>query len=99
MQIILTDRAIDDINIAKKWYNEQQINLGFKFAEYIFKCLESISSNPGGFPSKYKYTREMVIRKYPYIIIYSIEEDKIFILRVFPGKKSPNTKYRRITKK
>jgi hypothetical protein len=26
MQLILTNRAIDDINKAKKWYNEQQAN-------------------------------------------------------------------------
>lgn len=95
MQLILTNRAIDDINNAKKWYNEQQVNLGYKFAEYIFKSFETIINNPSGFPSKYKFTREMVIRKFPYIIIYSIEEKGIVILRVFPGRTSPKTKYRK----
>jgi hypothetical protein len=36
----------------------------------------------------------MVIRKYPYTIIYSIEKNGIVILRIFPGRKSPKSKHR-----
>ncbi len=92
-QIIFTNRAIGDIKKAKKWYEKQQENLGNKFADYVFKCVDEIKSHPLSYPNKYKYVREMYIRKYPYLIIYSIEEKIIFILRVFPCKTSPKKKY------
>ena len=92
-QLIFTNRAIADIAKAKKWYNTQQPNLGLKFADYIFKCAEEIHSNPLFYPNKYKATREYVVKKYPYVIIYSMEENYLFILRIFPCKTNPKGKY------
>ena len=92
-QLIFTNRAIADIAKAKKWYNTQQPNLGLKFADYIFKCAEEIHSNPLFYPNKYKATREYVVKKYPYVIIYSMEENYLFILRVFSCKTNPKGKY------
>jgi hypothetical protein len=40
----------------------------------------------------------MVVKKYPYIIIDSIEEEIIFILRVFPCRTNPKKKYKIIEK-
>ena len=92
-QLIFTHRAITDIAKAKKWYNTQQISLGLKFTVYIFKCAEEIHNNPLFYPNKYKETREYVVKKYPYVIIYSIEENYLFILRIFPCKTNPKSKY------
>lgn len=93
-QVILTNRAIDDIEKAKKWYTKQQDGLGNKYVDYIFKCIDEIKIHPLAFPNKYKYVREMYIKKYPYLIIYSVEENIIFVLRVFPCKTSPKKKYK-----
>ena len=95
---ILTDKAISDINKAKKWYNEQQENLGEKFTDYVFKFIDDIKNYPTALPRKHKNTREIFIKKYPYLIIYSIEEKVIFILRVFPCKTSPKKKYKKLKK-
>jgi plasmid stabilization system protein ParE len=92
-QLIITNRAISDIEKAKKWYSEQQPNLGIKFADYIFKCFDEINKRPFSHPSKYAQTRELFVKKYPYLIIYTIEENFIFILRVFPCKTNPKSKY------
>lgn len=92
-QLIVTNKAIKDIEIAKKWYDEQQEYLGSKFADCIFKSFNEIQQQSLSFPNKYKYTREMYIKKFPYTIIYSIEENIIFILRVFHCKINPNKKY------
>ncbi len=92
--VVITNRATNDIEKAKKWYEEQQDNLGIKFADYVFKCIDGIKERPLAYPNKYKYVREMYKKKYPYLIIYSIEEKIIFILRVFPCKTSPKKKYK-----
>ena len=93
-RIIFTDYAIEDIKNAKEWYENKQKGLGDRFANHLFKCIEEIKKYPSAFPSKHHYTREMYIGKYPYLIIYSIEEKIIFVLRVFPCKNSPKKKYK-----
>ena len=91
-QLVLTNRSIADIEKAKDWYDKQQVGLGNRFANATFKSIESVQSNPLGCQIKYRFTREKLVNKFPYIIIYSIEENVIFILRVFNCKQNPKKK-------
>jgi len=91
--LILTEDAIRDIKKAKNWYNKQQKNLGESFKNEIFKSFDDISKNPKGYASKFKSTRENPIKKFPYLVVYSIEEQLIFVLRVFPAKTNPKKKH------
>ena len=93
-QLIITSKAIKDIEKTKNWHQKQQQDIGNKFTEYVFKCFNEIQKRPLGYPNKYRHTREMYVKKYPYLIIYSIEESVIFILRVFPCKTNPNKKHK-----
>ena len=97
-QIIITNKAIKDVEKAKEWYDNQQEDLGTKFADYIFECIYEISKHPLFYPNKHKFTREKFVKKYPYLIIYSIEENILFVLRVFPCKTNPKNKYRSLKK-
>lgn len=94
-RLVFTDKAVGDIKKAKAWYEKQQKGLGQKFTNTIFKDAEQILSAPLAFPNKHKYTREKVVKKFPYLIIYSVEENVIFILRVFACKRNPKKKYKR----
>ncbi len=91
--VVLTDKAISDITEAKKWYANQQENLGKRFADAVLDCIDAISKYPNAYPNKYKYTREAVVQKFPYVVVYSIEESIIFILRVFATKQNPAKKH------
>ena len=93
-QLIYTDRAITDLQKAGKWYNSKQNGLGEKFIDYVLKFADDIKEYPYTPASKYKNTREIYISKYPYLLIYSIEEQMIFILRIFPCKTQPKKKYK-----
>ncbi len=91
---IITNRANSDIAKGRDWYEEKRQGLGYEFMDHVFKCVDEIQKRPFGYPVKHKYVREMYIRKYPYVIVYSIEEAIIFILRVFPCKNDPEKKYK-----
>lgn len=91
-QLVLTNRSLADIEKAKDWYDKQQKGLGNKFADATFKSIESVQSNPLGYEIKHRFTREKLVNKFPYLIIYSIEENVIFILRVFNCKQNPKKK-------
>jgi plasmid stabilization system protein ParE len=93
-QLIITNKAIKDTENARNWYNQQKENLGFKYLDHIFECFEDIKKRPFIYPARYNSTREMVVRKYPYLIIFTVEEDYIFVLRVFPCKMDPKRKYK-----
>jgi len=93
-RLVLTNNAVGDITQGKLWYEDKQTNLGGRFANVIFNSINEIQRHPNPFPNKYKFIREMYVRKFPYVIIYSIEEDIIFILRVFACKQDQKKKYK-----
>jgi len=41
-------------------------------------------------PPEYKGARKYLIKRFPYKIIYLVENDKIIVLAVIHGKRSPN---------
>lgn len=67
-QVVFTNRAINDFEKAKFWYEEQQNGLGNKFADFVFKCVQDINEHPLSYPNK--YVRDMYIKKFPYLIIF-----------------------------
>ena len=93
-RLLITKPAINDIKEAKNWYNKKLENLGNKFVDHVFKCFEEIQTHPFAYPNKHKHTREMYVKKFPYMIIFSLEENILFILRVFPCKTDPRKKYK-----
>jgi toxin ParE1/3/4 len=93
-RLVITNAAVSDISQAKSWYDDKQAGLGGKFAHRIFQSIDIIQRHPNAYPNKYKHTREIYVRKFPYVIIYSIEAEVIFILRVFACKQDSKKKYR-----
>ena len=93
-QIRYSDKAILDIQVAFNWYEEKQINLGERFLSQLEPQIEYLSKYPLHFPSKYKQTREMVMRGFPFVVLYILEENQLFIQAVFAAKQNPSKKYR-----
>ena len=52
--------------------------------------LRFIERNPKVFLSKYKGARKYHVKRFPYKIIYLLEEERIIILAVIHGKRSPS---------
>jgi plasmid stabilization system protein ParE len=55
-----------------------------------------IKRNPEIHPIEYRGTRKHLIKRFPYKIIYLIEEEKIIILAVLHGKRKPDLIKKRI---
>lgn len=92
-KLVLTDRAVIDIHQGRDWYDSKSNGLGARFSDQIFNSIDIIQNNPFSFPCKYRFTREKVVKIFPYVIVYSVEGKVIFILRIFPCKQDPLSKY------
>ena len=89
MRLQYTDRSKDDIDLAFRWYELQRRGLGFEFLD----CIEMSLSNIISFPEMYEIShlnfRRCVIRRFPFSIFYTIENDKIVIHSVFDNRQDP----------
>ena len=78
-QFLFSLRFRDDIREARKWYNRQQKGLGKKFYSEVKRSLEAIEQTPQ-FQVRYDEIRCLPLKKYPFMIHFTIDEQQKSIL-------------------
>ncbi len=92
-QIVILDKAFQEIENARDFYENNQINLGTSFTKEVFSILEILESNPLLFPVKFNNMREALIKKFPFVVIFEVlPNDEIIVLSVFHFRRNPNDK-------
>ncbi|HEY4114976.1 MAG TPA: type II toxin-antitoxin system RelE/ParE family toxin [Rhizomicrobium sp.] len=80
------DRELDD---AMSWYEERKQGLGGQFRAAVDQALSTIQSNPKAFARVVGPYRRLVMRRFPYGIIYWPREGEVYILSVFHSHRDP----------
>jgi len=84
-----TDRAKNDVELALEWYEKQRHGLGFEFLDCIEIALKEIITFPQMYQLCYSNYRRNVIRRFPFSIFYTIEDNEIVIHSVFDNRQNP----------
>lgn len=88
----IKEEANLEIIEAYLYYEEKRIGLGEEFLEQIDIYFDRITSSPKHFPQKRKPYREAFIKRFPFLIIYEIEKNKVIVYSVFNTWQSPDKK-------
>jgi plasmid stabilization system protein ParE len=86
------DEANIEIIEAFLYYEEKRTGLGEEFLEHLDTYFERIITNPKHFPQKRKPYREAFIKRFPFLVIYEIANDKVIIYSVFNTWQNPEKK-------
>lgn len=80
----ISSSAKNDLTDAMLWYNKQQNELGDEFLQEVFGSLSDISTNPFLFAVRFlENFRFCNLNRFPYLIVYEINDDLIIINAVF----------------
>jgi len=74
---------------ARDYYDDLLFGLGKSFIIEIEKTINIIKKNPLAYPIINKNIRKAVIMKFPYSILYIIEEDIVYLLAIMHQKRKP----------
>jgi|SRR6056297_712791 len=86
----LSRQAEQDVLEGYLWYEKKRKGLGDEFLQEIDRAEKAIVSNPGTFPFRYKKKlRGFVIRRFPYLILYILDNDNIIVFSVFNTRQNP----------
>jgi plasmid stabilization system protein ParE len=93
--------AADEYEEALKWYEERSETAADNLIISIQNAINAICTDPYRYRNTYKSLRELTIRKYPYHLVYFIDdESKIIIITSFyHHKRNPKGKYNKSKKK
>lgn len=94
---IFDKMAQEDYEDALNWYMERSETAAANFVKAIDNTLAIICNSPARWRNTYKNFYELSIKRYPYSIIYSIEESQelVFVSAIYHHKRNPRRKYRK----
>ena len=77
------------INEAAEWYEAHGQGLAVESPRVLDACIESIRRDPLLHPLVHGEARRVVLRRFPYSVIYAVHEDEIVIIACFHGRRDP----------
>lgn len=95
-KVIVRPEAENDLKKAFFWYEDNRKGLGYDFLLQVDAGINFINRTPEIHPIEYRGTRKHIIKRFPCKIIYLVEEERIIILALLHGKRSPDLMKKRI---
>lgn len=76
--LVIDPKAIEDIQQAIDYYDEQQVGLGERFEATLNKHLLSLRKNPF-FSLRYDQVRCLPLKKFPYMLHFTVDEENSLV--------------------
>lgn len=86
--------AVAEIEDAYYYYEELQAGLGDAFHKFLDRTFKAIIKTPSGFKVVSKNRRQVVVKKFPFVIIYEVFDSTIVVFAVFHTSRNPSDKIR-----
>lgn len=94
-ELIISPEAEADLTQSVSYYNSQRDGLGADFLACVEQTLGRIQSAPLAFAETHGTIRQTLVRRFPYVICYTIEGRSVHIVAVFHGHRDPTDWKRR----
>lgn len=88
-RINLRPEAETEISETAGWYTRRGIGLGTDFLDEVANTLSVLGENPDRFPIVEGDIRKTLLRRFPYVILFSIRGDAVVVISCFHTRRDP----------
>ncbi len=81
-KLVIDRNALQDIQDITDWYNSQSKGLGARFQKQVKLQINKLRDNPNAHTIRYADIRCNVVKKFPFLIHYLVDE-AAFLVEVF----------------
>lgn len=90
MRVIFTRLARQELEDAVRFYELEYSGLGRKFKEEVRKAALRIAAYPEGWSIARSNVRKCLLHKFPYKLLYAVDENHILIIAVAHQHRKPD---------
>lgn len=90
MHIIFSPEARFEFEEAERYYNRLAAYLGKEFRSEVRSALPRLQRWPLSFAMESDEIRRLLLSRFPYKLLYSIESDHIYVIAVAHQHREPN---------
>ncbi len=91
--LVFKPRAISMAKQAYDWYEEKQSGLGNIFFDELEACYDKIETWPTAYTKIKKDFRHIVLKTFPYVVVFKIIKQDVVIYAVFHTSQNPRKKF------
>jgi plasmid stabilization system protein ParE len=86
------ERVRQDLNDAFNWYEDQKAGLGEQFLVTMYEAFDHLAESPFLYAPYRIHYRRMVLRRFPYSVIYQVIEESqtVLVIAVLHQKRDSN---------
>ena len=88
-QIIVPESVYLELKEVSSYYESKQKDLGLRFVLSWETAMEHIKEAPLLYQKKNKRLRTIKLNKFPYLLVFEIIENKIYVFRLANAKRNP----------
>lgn len=90
MRVIFTVFARQELEDAARYYELEYSGLGSRFKEEVRRAALRIAAYPQAWSIERGDVRKCLLHKFPYKLLYSVEEDHILVIAVAHQHREPD---------
>ena len=83
------EAARREANLATIWYAERNISAARRFRDNLLAGFSGAAACPQRYPVYLHGTRRVVLRRFPYFIVFFDWQDEIYVVAVAHAKRRP----------
>ena len=87
--LIVNPEAEADLGQAKAWYDGQRPGLGDELLECVEEVFDRLRRTPETFGKVFQDLRLVRVRRFPYLVVYRIDDDQITVVAVYHSRRHP----------
>ena len=95
MRILFRPQARTEALDAQAWYDSRATGLGLEFARALDAAVASAVRNPDAFALVVGNCRRVLLRKFPFSLVYRVRGDEFLVIAVFHHRRDPSRLARR----
>lgn len=89
LPVVVQDDADIEVEEAALWYEEERPGLGLEYIAAVSRVILDIGENPERFPVWKVPWRRALLRRFPYVVLYELEDDRVVVWAVAHSKRRP----------
>jgi plasmid stabilization system protein ParE len=89
MRVIFSPEARTEFNEAVQYYDQQRQGLGDELRAEIRGFLPRLQRSPLTFPVERGDIRRLILARFPYKLLYSVESDHVYVIALAHRRRAP----------
>ena len=90
LPVAFRNEAMRELVDAFEWYESERAGLGDEFLTAVASAIRTIRRTPGRFRILDRRTRRALVKRFPYLLLFVVEDRSILVTAVFHLKRNPH---------